>query len=166
MAKQAVDVVSVEGGHGDERSDEKVHETPRVVYVQAPVLLGKLVRRDCEEWVVQIGGADRTLRADSCVDPMLLEEAMKRGAKVIIDQSEEPLIAGVVATQRSLVVDREGAVDAELEQFKLTARREVLLKTPGAFIRAKRAEVEVFGNRVLTRGREVARIIAAMIELN
>jgi hypothetical protein len=57
-------------------------------------------------------------------------------------------------------------VDAEVERFEVSARQEVLLKTPGAFLRARRRDIEVFGDKVLTRGRELAKIIAAMIELN
>lgn len=166
MAKRAVDVVSVDESRGESQGETPPDESPRVVFVQAPVLLGRLIRREDDQWIALIGGAERVIRADSSVDPALLEDAMERGVKVIIDQSEEPLIAGVVATQRSLVVDRDGAVDAEVEHFKVSARREVLLKTPGAFIRARRAELEVFGDKVLTRGREVAKILAAMIELN
>ena len=166
MAKPAVEIAPLEEKSPDSAVEEVASEAPRVVYVQAPVLLGTLIRKDEEGWWVRFGGRERILEAEPCVDPALLEHALEREARVIIDQSDEPLIVGVVATQRSLVIDEHGCVDAEVERFRLSAQREVLLKTPGAFLRAKGRELEVFGNKVLTRGRELAKVLAAMIEFN
>lgn len=158
--------ISGDPGRGDQGPEPTEASGPKVVYVQAPVLLGRLIRREDDQWWVTLAGAERRLPVDSSVDPALLDEASGRGARVLIDQSDEPVIVGVVATQRSLVIDEEGEVDARVERFRLTAAREVLLRTPGAFVRAKAREVEVFGNKVLSRGRELAKMMAAVIELN
>ncbi len=146
---------------------QSAEPSPRVVYVQAPVLLGRLVRADGDEWIVRLGGQERTIAVDETVDRALLWDAYERGARVLVDQSDdEPVIAGVVATQRSLVIDTEGHVDVELESMKISARTELLLKTPGAFLRAMDREVELFGDTVLTRARNLAKVLAAMIKLN
>ncbi len=167
MSNGSADVAFVLETPSDEVDDGgRRDEQPKVVYVQAPVVLGKLVAREEGGWLARIGGVERVMPAEDQVDQVLLEEAMERGARVIIDQGEEPVIVGVVATQRTLVIDEGGSVDAEVERFVISARREVLLKTPGAFVRAKRREIEVYGDKVLTRGRELAKVLAAMIELN
>jgi hypothetical protein len=41
-----------------------------------------------------------------------------------------------------------------------------VLRSPGAFVMVAPGEVEVFANRVLTRAREVAKTLAAMIKFN
>jgi hypothetical protein len=139
---------------------------PRVVYTQAPVLLGRLLERDGERWRVHAGGRDVWLEADASVDPALLEGAAASGARVVIEQAPEPLIVGVVSTGRALGIDRDGAVVAEVERFSITARREVLLRTPGAFLQARGRQLELFGDEVLARGRDLFKVLAAMIRLN
>jgi hypothetical protein len=42
----------------------------------------------------------------------------------------------------------------------------VLARTGGAFVQVKDDEAEVYGTRVITRAREVAKILARMISLN
>jgi len=138
----------------------------KLVYTQAPVTLGRLVEPTDVGWRVAIGGAERELAVDECVDPALLEEAFVSGARVVIDNSEAPAIVGVIATQRALVVDRDGDVRAKVRNFVVDSREELLLKTRGAFIRARAAEVEVYGTRLIHRARDLAKIMGAMIKLN
>ena len=167
MDDHAIDAVSIiEEVRAEAQSEARPAGTPGVVSIQASVLLGTLLAKEGEGWLTRFGGTARVLRADTCVDPALLDDALRRGVRVLVEQGGETSIAGVVATQRSLVIDRDGCVDAEVERFEVSARQEVLLKTPGAFLRARRRDIEVFGDKVLTRGRELAKIIAAMIELN
>lgn len=166
MAKSTAETAPVELEPAEVRSGDQPSSAPRVVYVQAPVLLGTLLGTDGAGWLTRFGGTERVLLAERCVDPALLDDALQRGARVLVENGEDPVIVGVVATQRALVIDVQGSVDAEVERFKISARHEVLLKTPGAFLRARRRELEVYGDKVLTRGRELAKILAAMIELN
>lgn len=139
---------------------------PKLVYTQAPVLLARLVERSELGWKVDLGTMTRDLPVDASVDPRLLEDAAVRGARVLVDASATPIIVGVIATQRALVVDEEDRVHADVASFRVDAREEVLLKTPGAFVRAKAREVEVYGDRVITKARDLAKILAAMIKLN
>jgi hypothetical protein len=139
---------------------------PKLVYTNAPVLLGRVMERTRAGYIVDLGAVKREMVADPSVDPALIEEAMQRGARVLVDQSGEPCIVGVIATQRSVVIDSEGRVDAKVRSFSVDAREEVLLKVPGAFMRAVGREVEVYGDRVLTRARDLAKIMSAMIKLN
>ena len=140
--------------------------SPRLVYTQAPVLLGRLVEPTDAGWRVDLGALERELRVDPSVDPKLLVDAARRGSRVLVDATGEPLIVGVIATQRGLVIDDEDRVDAGVRSFRVDAEEEVLLKTPGAFVRAKARAVELYGDRVLTRARDLAKILAAMIKLN
>ena len=153
----------------DER--EAPEAAPRLVYTQAPVLLGKLLEpAEGGRWRVDLGAVQRDLAVDESVDPALLDEAHAAtpiaGARVLVDAAGEPTIVGVVATRRALTVDPEGRVEHSVRSLKVTAEEEVLLRVPGAFVRAKAREIEVYGDRVLTRARTLAKVLAAMIKLN
>jgi hypothetical protein len=155
-------------GAKPERDHETVPEspTPRLVYTHAPVLLGRLIAPHPDGWRVDLGTVQRVVAVDESVDVALLDEAARHGARVIVDAADEPVIVGVVATRRAVTIDREGRVDEDLRSFEVRAEERVLLKVPGAFVRAKERAVEVYGDRVLTRARDLAKILAAMIKLN
>ncbi|HJL19798.1 MAG TPA: hypothetical protein RMH99_29310 [Sandaracinaceae bacterium LLY-WYZ-13_1] len=150
----------------EETRREESEPAPRLVYTQAPVLLGRLLERlDGGRWRVDLGAVERALPVDEAVDPALLDEAAAQGARVLVDGSA-PSIVGVVATRRGLTIDREGRLRERLRSVELEASEQVLFKVPGAFVRAKAREVEVYGDRVLTRARDLAKVLAAMIKLN
>lgn len=140
--------------------------SPKRVHASAPIQLALLLDPVEGGWRARIGATERELAVDPSVDPALLEEARELGARVVVDASAEPVIVGVLSTRRAVTIDREGCVHAEVERFEIDAREEVLLKTPRAYIRAKAQDVEVYGGQVLTRAREVAKVLAAMIKLN
>ena len=75
-------------------------------------------------------------------------------------------IAGVVQTQRSLTVDANGEVNADVRAFRIRVERELLLSSAQAFVRVKRRDIELYGGEVLTRARDVARILGRLISLN
>lgn len=143
-----------------------VEAPSRLVYTHAPVLMGRLLERVGDGWRVDLGTLERDLPVDPSVDPALLDDACEHGSRVLVDATVEPTIVGVISTRRAITMDREGKVDAEVRSFRVSAEDEVLLRSPGAFVRAKARRVEVYGERVLTRARDVAKILAAMIKLN
>ena len=138
----------------------------RVVYTQAPVLLGTLISEGANGWRIRLGRDERVIGVDPSVDPALLSEARANGARVVIDASASPVIAGVLQTARSLRVNRDGAVDAQLKRFSIQVQTEAVIKTFSAFLQLKEGELELYGERVLSRAREVAKILARMIQLN
>jgi len=150
-------------------------------------------------WIVRVGGQEFTATADDAVDPALLDEAARSGARVLIDMdtggdagvsptptdavvsglpagqgaghparatAAVPVIIGVLQTQRALTIDRQGVVEAAVNKLRLTAHHEMLLSAPRTFLRLKAGEVEVYGDRVITRAREIAKTLARMISLN
>lgn len=139
---------------------------PRLVYTHAPVLLGRLVAPHADGWTVDLGSIVRVVARDESVDPALLEDALRLGARVLIDATAEPVIVGVIATQRAMTIDRDGRIEEKVRSFAVEAEESVLLKVPGAFLRAKERAVEVYGDRVLTRARDLVKILAAMVKLN
>ncbi len=141
-------------------------EPARLVYTHAPVLLGVLLERDGDGWSVDLGTMRRTVGVDPAVDGELLAEAAERGSRVLIDATREPMIVGVVATQRTLTIDAEGRVEARLTSLAIEAVEHARLKVPGAFIQVKDRAVELYGESVLTRGRNLVKIFGAMIKLN
>jgi hypothetical protein len=110
-----------------------------------------------------VGGAERLLAADASVDPALLREAAATSARVVLDGA---VIVGVLATRRALTIDREGAVEAHVRRFALTATDEALLSGPDAFVRLKLGDVELYGRRVVSRARELCRVLGRMVKIN
>ena len=151
------------------QSDEEsgVIATPaRVVYTQPPVQLGRVVSTDKLEYLVTIGGHDTPCVLDETVDPALVEEARLSGARVLLENGATPTIVGVIATQRSLAIDREGNVDADLTSFSVRAKEEILMRTREAFLRVRGREVETFAGEILTRARDTVRMLGALIRMN
>lgn len=140
---------------------------PRVVYTQAPLALAPLLGRRGERWGVLIGGGERELPAASDVDPALLEAIAARGGRVLVETvNGAAQIAGGVQTRRALEIDEEGAVDAQVTSFRVRAKRELLLTTERAFVWVKGQDVELYGKEILTRAKEVAKILGRLISLN
>src|SRR5262245_36859066 len=110
------------------------------------IALGVLVGELDGRFRARIAGAERLVDADASVDPELLREAVRTGARVVLepgaDGAAAPVIVGVLATARALTIDRTGAVEADVRRFVLRAREEALLAATGAFVRAKRQEIE------------------------
>lgn len=130
------------------------------------VLLATVLAEEPGGWRVRIGAQERVVPLDASVDPALVREALADGTRVLLEAGDSPVVVGVVQTSRVLRVDRRGGVDASVERFQVQARQGVTLKTAAAFMQVKGAEVELYGTRVLTRAREVAKILARMINLN
>jgi hypothetical protein len=130
------------------------------------VLLATVVAEEATGWRVRIGSQEQVLPLDASVDPALMRQALEEGARVLVENSGTLTVVGVVQTARSLRVDRQGVVDAVVERFSLQARLGATLQTSSAFMRVKGSEVELYGTRVLTRAREVAKVLARMISLN
>jgi hypothetical protein len=139
---------------------------PKVVYTRAPVWLGTLIAKEDSCWRIRVGREEWAIPAAACVDPLLLEEALEESSRVVVDASGSPEIVGVIQTSRALRISREGDVEAQVERFSVEAGKEAVLKSSNAFVRLKGSEVELYGNRILTRAREVAKILARMIHLN
>jgi hypothetical protein len=148
-----------------QRSSVGLQPTARVVYTQAPVLLGALLRKGSKGWWVKLGGREQELTAGPTLDPALLREAPS-GSPVVVDASAEPVIAGLLVTSRSLKVNPDNTVDAQVRRFRVTAEDEVVVRTPGAFLQLLTNDVELYGNRVVSRARELIKILGRMIKLN
>jgi hypothetical protein len=147
-----------------ESLDPTASAPARLVYTHAPVLLAKLVRKTERGWIVDLGTIEKEIPIDASVDPALLDEAFAIGARVLVDGGAS--IVGAVATRRAMSIDPDGRVSAKVKSLEVVAEDQVLLQTPGAFVRAKAREVEIYGDRVMTRARDLAKILAAMIKLN
>lgn len=139
---------------------------PRVVHPEPAVQLGRVTGRAGALWRVAVGARERLLPLDPAVDPALLEEALASGARVVIDGAGAPCVAGVLLSARPLTIDRAGDVAASVRRLAVRVADEALLATPRAFVRVAGEEVELFGNRVLARAREVAKILGRLIALN
>lgn len=117
-------------------------------------------------WRVRVGAEVMVAARDASVDEALLEEAAKNGARVVLDLAGEPVIAGVLLTSRPVTIDREGVVRVEVRRFVVTAAEEVLLRTRAAFVQVKGADVESFGDRVVSRARELLKVLGRNVRIN
>jgi len=130
-----------------------------------PFNLAKVIGREGESCRVLVAGAEWTVTVDPCVDPVLLDEAAASGAWAVVTDGGAPCVLGLLCTSRSLAIDRDGSVDAELKRFHVSAE-EALLKTGGAFLQLKEQEIELYGQRIVSRARELLRLLGRMIKLN
>lgn len=139
----------------------------RVVYAALPFLLARVQRREGDRCrVTTADGRAFEAGIDTAVDPALVDEAATTGARVIVEMGESPTIAGVLLVSRPLSIGRDRRVDAEVESFTVSARESATLKTSSAFVQVKAREVELYGEKVLARARNLVKLAAAMIRLN
>lgn len=146
-----------------------VEERPKVVYAVAPLSLGRLLGAgEAGSWRVVVHGAERTAAAAEDVDPKLLAEVAERGGRVLLEAvgQEAPRIAGVVQVRRALEIDERGDVVAKIRSLELRATKDLLLSTGRAMLWVKAEDVELYGREVVTKAREVAKILGRMIALN
>jgi hypothetical protein len=127
--------------------------------------LARVLAREGDLFRVLRGQREELAALDPAVDPALVEDAMASGARVIVEDGPVVAIVGALQTSRSVAVGRDGAVRLSVERFEVTAH-EALLKTHSAFVSIKADEVEIFGTRILSRARELARVLARAIQLN
>lgn len=138
-------------------------EPGKVVYLSPPIHLARVLGRTETGWRVSAGGSEREVTADASVDPALLEAAIADERRVVL---EAGVIVGSLATHRSLEIDREGGVEAALTRLVVDVREQALLRTVKAYVRLAPSEVELYGGKVVTRAREVAKTLARLISLN
>ena len=114
---------------------------------------------------VRIGERECWAAIDPSVDPLLLEQARERGARVVVEGGAQPVVVGLLMTARTLEIDRHGRLEATVKKFTLRAE-EALIQTPHAFLRLRREVAEVFSEELVLRGRTLARILGKMIKIN
>ena len=141
----------------------------KLVAVPAPdsgsggsIQLARVLAREGDLFRVRCAGREELVPCDASVDPALVEAAIESGARVVV---EEAAIVGALATSRTVEVGRDDSVRLSVERFEVSAK-EALVQTPSAFVSLKEDEVELFGRRIVSRARELARILARAIQLN
>jgi hypothetical protein len=127
--------------------------------------LAEVVAREGDHFRIRCGVRERIARCHDSVDPAVVEEAISSGARVLVEWGSEPLIAGALATRKNVHLDRDGGLRLSVKEFEVTAEQ-ALIRTPSAFVSVKSDEVEIFGRRILSRARELARILARAIQLD
>jgi len=130
------------------------------------IRLAAVVGREGDLFRVRAGRWERLAACDSSVDPALVEAAIVSGARVVLEEQPAPVIVGALATRRAVEVGPGEEVHLSVKRFVVEATEEALLRTRSAFLRVKDDEVELFGGRILSRARELARVLARAIQLN
>jgi|GEM_PF-3117624 len=142
-------------------------KAPRQSPALPGVALGVVEARAGEHhWRVRVGAAVLVATRDAAVDPALVEDACATGARVVLDLSAGAVIAGVLLTARPVTIDREGSVHVAVERFVVTAAEEATLRTGAAFVQVKGADEESFGNRVVSRARELLKVLGRNVRIN
>lgn len=145
-------------------------ERPKVVYTQPPLQLARLIaEEEADGWRIELGGVERVVEASSDVDPALLRDVVRRAGRVLIETLSAdgaPRIAGVLQVRRTLEIDEHGDLVASLRSMQVRATREIQLTTERALVWIKGDDLELYGKEVLTRAREVAKILGRLISLN
>ncbi len=127
--------------------------------------LGVVVAVEAGRALVRSGTLERRCAVDPSVDPALLAEAARTGARVVGALAEPPVVVGALSTHRTLAIDAAGGVDVALERFRVTAP-DLQLRSTGAFVRVAGEQVELYGTRVVGRARELVKLLGRMVKLN
>jgi hypothetical protein len=130
------------------------------------IRLALVVGREGERFRVRAGRWEQLAACDPSVDPALVEAARASGARVVLEEGPVPIIVGALATRRTVEVGPGDEVHLSVKRFAVEAAEEAVLRTRSAFLRVKGDEVELFGGRILSRARELARVLARAIQLN
>jgi hypothetical protein len=130
------------------------------------IRLAAVVGREGDLFRVRAGRWERLAACDPSVDPALVEAARASGARVVLEEGPVPVIVGALATRRAVEVTPGEEVRLSVRRFVVEATEEAALRTRSAFLRVKDDEVELFGGRILSRARELARVLARAIQLN
>jgi hypothetical protein len=128
--------------------------------------LARVLGRLGDRFSVELEGVPTAVSCDASVDPALVEEALSTGARVVVEVAEVALIVGALVTARPVCVRRDGTLRVTVRRFEVAAEEGALLRSREAFLRVREGEVEVFGRRVLTRARELVRLLGRAIQLN
>jgi hypothetical protein len=142
---------------------------PQVESRPAPVpgvALARVLGRAGAAWRVHMAGGEQTVAADPAIDPALLDEAARSGARVVLELGPAPAIAGVLQTARAIAIGRDGSVDISVKRLAVTVAEEALLKSAGAFLKVGPQELELYGNRLVSRARELYRVLGRMVKIN
>lgn len=120
---------------------------------------------------ISMEGAERVATLDPSLDRRVVSAAMSSGARVVVEArggspAAAPVIVGALVTAPALTLDREGNVSAAVGRFEIAAKTEVLLKTAGAFVRLRPRSLEQYAAEVRVRGRDLVKVLAAVIGLN
>lgn len=137
-----------------------------VVYTAPPLALARVVGEEGGRFRVSVHGHEREAALDPSVDPRVLRAALESGARVVVEGGPVPVVVGALVTAPVLGEDREGNVRVEVERFEVHARTEALLKTPHAFVRLRGRLLEHYAAEVRVRGRDLVKVLAAVIGLN
>jgi len=130
------------------------------------IRLAAVVGREGDRFRVRAGRGELLAACDPSVDPALVEAARESGARVVLEDGPVPVIVGALATRRAVEVGPDEEVRLSVKRFAVEAAEEAVLRTRSAFLRVNGDEVELFGGRILSRARELARVLARAIQLN
>jgi hypothetical protein len=140
---------------------------PRQAAAAAGGALGVVEGRAGEgQWRVRVGTSVHAMACDPSVDPRVVDEAAASGARVVVDLGAEPVIVGALVTARPVTVDRDGVLALEVRRFVVTAAEEAMIRTRSAFVQVKGADVESYGNRVVSRARELLKVLGRNVRIN
>lgn len=149
-----------------EAAKRKPRAAGGVVYTAPPLALARVVGEQDGRFRISVNGHEREAVLDPSVDPRVVHAAIASGARVVVEAGAEPVVVGALVTTPALGVDRDGNVHAEVERFEIHARSEAMLKTPHAFVRLRGRVLEHYAAEVRVRGRDLVKVLAAVIGLN
>lgn len=118
------------------------------------------------QWRVRVGAAVHAMACDPSVDPRVVDEAAASGARVVVDLAADPVIVGALVTARPVTVGRDGVLALEVRRFVVTAAEEAMLRTQSAFVQVKGGDVESYGHRVVSRARELLKVLGRNVRIN
>lgn len=156
---------------------KKVSSTPLapIQLVQPTSMsLARIVSLEGGAGVVDVAGRSLKASIDDAVDEAVLETALRRGERVLVEVTgDRAIIVGALRTQATPGIERAERFDIQAGEVTIAATRvsvdgdEVALnsKTARLVLRAA-GEIESFAERIVSRASGVHKIVGRMLRLN
>jgi hypothetical protein len=151
--------------------EARPERAPALSVVPRPVSLATARIESISETgvVVHVGGARVVGSVDPSVHPAVLEGALRRGERVLVEQGADGgvVIIGALRTQPTPGVDQADAYVIEAKRITLEASDEVSVTTRTAAVVLRAiGEVETYADRIISRAEGVHKIVGRILRLN
>lgn len=118
---------------------------------------------------VVVSGREMDARVDESVSAVVLEGAVARGERVVVEVEDdgEVVVVGALRTQPTPGIDAADQYTIEAGRIDLKAEHEVSMSAKTALVVLRAiGEVETVAERITTRAHGVHKIIGRMLRLN
>jgi hypothetical protein len=166
---RSVEPLSTESTGSTEAEEQGARATPLRLIATPVLCTARLEAVEGDALRIDVGGQLVAAERDPSVHPVVLEGAMARGERVLVERDGEGrwTVIGALRTQPTPGVDVGDQYTIEADRVTIRGRTDVTLtsETAGLVVRAL-GEVESYADRIVSRAESVHKIIGRILRLN